>query len=71
MRVNAINDYLIEINGEQADEVEEFVYLQCRRKEGGTTKDTHHRLSKARQTFHRMRRIFSLFLFFYFIYFTT
>jgi len=36
----------------------EFVYLGALLdKEGGTTKDIQHRLSKARQAFHRMRRI--------------
>jgi len=58
MRVNAKNDQRIEINGEQVEEVEEFVYLGALLdKEGGTTKDIQHRLSKARQAFYRMRRI--------------
>ena len=38
--------------------MEEFVYLSALLdKEGGTTKDTQHRLSKARQAFYRMQRI--------------
>ena len=58
MQVNARNDQRIQINGEQVDEVEEFVYLGALMdKKGGTTKDIQDRLSKARQTFHRMRRI--------------
>ncbi|KAL9969196.1 hypothetical protein ACROYT_G021383 [Oculina patagonica] len=58
MRVNARNDQGLEINGEQVDEVEEFVYLGALLdKEGGTTKDIQHRLSKARQAFYRMRRL--------------
>ena len=39
---------------------EEFVYLQVgvlMDKEGGTTKDIQHRLSKAKQTFYRTRKI--------------
>ncbi len=40
MRVNARNDQRLEINVEQVDEVEEFVYLGALvDKEGGTTKD--------------------------------
>ncbi|KAL9956332.1 hypothetical protein ACROYT_G037796 [Oculina patagonica] len=58
MRVNARNDQRLEINGEQVDEVEEFVYLGALLdKEGGTTKDIQHRLSKASQAFYRMRRL--------------
>ena len=58
MRVNAKNDQRIESNGEQVEEVEEFVYLGALLdKESGTTKDIQHRLSKARQAFYRMRRI--------------
>ena len=58
MQVNAKNDQRIELNGEQVEEVEEFVYLGALLdKEGGTTKDIQHRLSKARQAFYRMRRI--------------
>ena len=38
----------------------EFVYLGALMdKEGGTTKDIQHRLSKARQTFYSMRKIWS------------
>jgi len=49
----------MEINGEQVEEVEEFMYLgqALLDKERGTTKDIQHRLSKARQAFYRMRRI--------------
>ena len=55
MQVNAKNDQRIELNGEQVEEVEEFVYLGALMdKEGGTTKDIQHRLSKARQAFYRM-----------------
>ena len=58
MRVNAKNDQRIDINGKQVEEVEEFVYLSgLLDKEDGTTKGIQHRLSKARQAFHRMRRI--------------
>jgi len=58
MRVNAKNNQRIEINAEQVEEVEEFVYLGALLdKEGGTTKDIQHRLSKARQAFYRMRRM--------------
>ena len=58
MRVNAKNDRRIEINGEQVDKVEEFMYLGALLdKEGGTTQDIQHRLSKARQAFYGMRRI--------------
>jgi len=57
MRVIAKNDQRIEINGEKVEEVEEFVYFGALLDEGGTTKDIQHRLSKARQAFYRMRRI--------------
>ena len=62
MRLHARNDQRIEINGEQVDEVEEFVYLGAlMNKEGGATKDIQHRLSKARQISYRMRKIWGTF----------
>ena len=58
MRINARNDQRIKANDEQVDEVEEFLYLGALLdKEGGATKDIQQRLSKARQTFYRLRRI--------------
>ena len=40
IRVNARNDQRIEVNGEQVDDVEEFVYLGALLdKEGGVTRD--------------------------------
>ena len=58
MRINARNDQRIKVNDEQADDIEECLYLGALLdKEGGATKDIQQRLSKARQTFYRMRRI--------------
>ena len=58
MRINARNDQRIKVNDEQVDDVEEFLYLGALLdKEGGATKDIQQRLSKARQTFYRLRRI--------------
>ena len=59
MRINARNDQRIKVNDKQVDDVEEFLYLgELLDKEGGATKDIQ-RLSKARQTFYRLRRIWS------------
>ena len=58
MRINARNDQRMKVNDEQVDGVEEFLYLGALLdKEGGATKDIQQRLSKARQTFYRLRRI--------------
>ena len=58
MRINARNDQRIKVNDEQVDDVEEFLYLGALLdREGGATKDIQQRLSKARQTFYRLRRI--------------
>ena len=53
------NNQRIEINGgQQVHEIEEFVYLGALLdKEGGATKGIQHGLSKARESFYRMRRI--------------
>ena len=54
------NDQRIKVNDEQVDDVEEFLYLGALLdKEGGATKDIQQRLSKARQTFYRLRRIWN------------
>ena len=48
----------MKVNDEQVDDVEEFLYLGALLdKEGLATKDIQQRLSKARQTFYRLRRI--------------
>ena len=58
MRINARNNQRMKVNDEQVDDVEEFLYLGALLdKEGGATKDILQRLSKARQTFYRLRRI--------------
>ena len=58
MRINARNDQRLKVNDEQVDDVEEFLYLGALLdKEGGATKDIQQRLSKARQTFYRLQRI--------------
>ena len=58
MRINARKDQRIKVNDEQVDNVEEFLYLGALLdKESGATKDIQRRLSKARKTFYRMRRI--------------
>jgi len=58
MRINARNDQRIKVNDKQVDDVEEFLYLGALlHKEGGATKDIQQRLSKARQTFYRLRKI--------------
>ena len=58
MRINARNDQRIKVNDEQVDDAEEFLYLGALLdKEGGATKDIQQRLSNARQTFYRLRRI--------------
>ena len=60
MWINARNDQRIKVNDEQVDDVEEFLYLGALLdKEGGATKDIQQRLSKARQTFYRLRRIWN------------
>ena len=60
MRINARNDQRIKVNDEQVDDVEEFLYLDALLdKEGGATKDIQQRLSKARQTFYRLQRIWN------------
>ena len=60
MRINARNDQRIKVNDEQVDDVEEFLYLDALLdKEGGATKDIQQKLSKARQTFYRLRRIWN------------
>ena len=60
MRINARNDKRIKVNDEQVDDVEEFLYLDALLdKEGGATKDIQQKLSKARQTFYRLRRIWN------------
>ena len=60
MRINARNDQRIKVNDEQVDDVEEFLYLGALLdKEGGETKDIQQRLSKAEQTFYRLRRIWN------------
>ena len=54
----ARNDQGIKVNDEQVDGVEESLYPGALLdKEGGATKDIQQRSSKARQTFHRLRRI--------------
>ena len=58
MQINARNDQRMKVNDEQVDDVEEFLYLGALLdKEGGATKNILQRLSKARQTFYRLRRI--------------
>ena len=60
MRINARNDQRIKVNDEQVDDVEEFLYLDALLdKEGGATKDIQQKLSKARLTFYRLRRIWN------------
>ena len=60
MRVNARNDQRIEVNTEQIDEVEEFVYLGALvDKEGRVMRDIQQRLSKARQAFYRIQTTWS------------
>ena len=60
MRINARNDQRIKVNDEQVDDVEEFLYLGALLdKEDGATKDIQQRLSKARQTFYSLRRIWN------------
>lgn len=51
--MNARNDQSIEVSNEQAEDVEEFVYMGALLdKEGGATQDIQHILSKARQAFY-------------------
>ena len=58
MRINARNDQRIKVNDKQVDDVEEFLYLGALlHKEGRATKDIQQRLSKARQTFYWLRKI--------------
>ena len=60
MRINARNNQRIKVNDEQVDDVEEFLYLDALLdKEGGATKDIQQKLSKARQTFYRLRIIWN------------
>ena len=60
MQINGRNDQRIKVNDEQVDDVEEFLYLGALLdKEGGATKDIQQRLSKAEQTFYRLRRIWN------------
>ena len=55
MRINARK-----VNDEQVDDVEEFLYLGALLdKEGGANKDIQQILSKARQTFYRLQRIWN------------
>ena len=50
----------IEVNGEEVDDVEEFIYLGAIvDKEGGGSKDIMHRLQKAPGAFQRLRRVWA------------
>ena len=60
MRINGKTQEKVAIDGQDIDEVEEFNYLGaiiC--KEGGGMKDLKNRLSKARGTFARLKRIWN------------
>ena len=60
MRINGKSQEKVAIDGQDIDEVEEFNYLGaiiC--KEGGGMKDLKNRLSKARGTFARLKRIWN------------
>ncbi|KAJ8333487.1 hypothetical protein SKAU_G00414950 [Synaphobranchus kaupii] len=60
MRINARNQEKITIGGQEVKEVDKFTYLGatvC--KEGGGMKDLRNRLSKARGTFVRLKKIWS------------
>ena len=58
MRINARNQENIIINGQDIEDVEEFVYLGAKVcKEGGGMKDLKNRLSKARGAFNKLKKI--------------
>ncbi len=60
MRINAKYQDRIVIDGNRLDDVEEFSYLGATiSKDGGGTRDMKNRLSKARGTFVRLRKIWS------------
>ncbi|KAL9987355.1 hypothetical protein ACROYT_G001645 [Oculina patagonica] len=56
MRINARNQEKITINGQDIEDVNEFVYLGAKVcKEGGGMKDLKNRLSKARGAFNKLK----------------
>ena len=60
MRINARNQEKIIINGQDIEDVDEFVYLGAKVcKEGGGMKDLKNRLSKARGAFNKLKKIWS------------
>ena len=54
MRINATNQEKIIINGQDIEDVDEFVYLGAK---GGGMKDLKNRLSKARGPFNKIKKI--------------
>ena len=58
IRINSRNQEKIIINGQDIEDVDEFVYLGAKVcKEGGGTKDFKNRLSKARGAFNKLKKI--------------
>ena len=58
MRINARNQENIIINGQDIEDVDEFVYLGAKVcKEGGGVTDLKNRLSKARGAFNKLKKI--------------
>ena len=58
MRINARNQEKIIINGQDIEDVDEFVYLEAKVcKVGGGMKDLKNRLSKARGAFNKLKKI--------------
>ena len=60
MRINARNQEKITINGQDIEDVDEFVYLRAKVcKEGGGMNDLKNRLSKARGAFNKLKKIWN------------
>ena len=60
MRINARNQEKIITNGQDIEDVDQFVYLGAKVcKEGGCMKDLKNRLSKARGSFSKVKKIWN------------
>ena len=60
LQINSRNNDTVEVNGQEIEDVDRFVYLGATvAKEGGGTQDIHNRVVKAREVFLRLKKIWS------------
>ena len=59
LRINSRNNDVVEVNGQEIEDVDRFVYLGATVSKGGGTQNIHNRVVKARGVFLRLKKIWS------------